>query len=191
MAEARLAVPYSVVYPRAMSPSRTLSTRWVIPHVVAAAALYLIDALYLGQGALAGLLTAIMVVTGLIHVVRGLFGDRARVTRGAVLIGLYAAMMLLVVLTIRASNREARVRADRVIAALQGYREARGTYPEHLAELVPEFLPAVPRAKDTFAFGEFTYTWHEDSGGFLMYTDIPPFGRPYYDLRSGTWKYMD
>ena len=174
-----------------MEPTRTPSARWVIAHVVVAAALYRIDTFYLAQGFLAGLTTAIMVVVGLVHVVRGLLGDRARLVRGAVLIGLYAAMMFLVVRTNRASNLEARTRADRVIAALHGYREARGTYPTHLTELVPEFLPAVPRAKDIAMSGEFTYVWSEDKGGFLMYVELPPFGRPYYDLRSETWRYMD
>ena len=174
-----------------MEPTRTLSARWVIAHLVAAAALYRIDTFYLAQGVLAGLTTAIVVGVGLVHVVHGVFGDRARLVRGAILIGLYTAMMFLVVQTNRASNLEARTRADRVVAALHGYRDARGTYPSRLAELVPEFLPAVPRAKDIAMSGEFMYVWSEDKGGFLMYTELPPFGRRYYDLRSETWSYMD
>ncbi len=93
-------------------------------------------------------------------------------------------MMFLVVQTNRAANLEARSRADRVITALHGYREAHGTYPSRLAELVPEFLPAVPRAKDIAMNGEFMYVWSEREGGFLMYVAMPPFGRPFYDLQK-------
>ncbi len=66
-----------------MALTRTLRPWWVIAHVVVAAALYRIDTFYLGQGVLAGLTTAIMVGVGLVHVVHGVFGDRARLVRGA------------------------------------------------------------------------------------------------------------
>jgi energy-converting hydrogenase Eha subunit A len=174
-----------------MPATTTLTARWVLTHVVVAAALYRVDTYYLAQGFVSGLVTTIMVALGLVSIGRGLFGDRARLARGAVLVGLYSAMMFLVVWTLHASNHEARTRATRVIAALHGYREARGAYPEHLADLVPAFLPSVPRAKDISTFGDFSYVWSEKDGGFLMYTEIPPFGRPYYDLRNEVWKYMD
>ena len=56
---------------------------------------------------------------------------------------------------IHVDNDIARDRADRLVAALRAYRDARGVYPSALGDLVPELLPVVPPAKHTLLNREF------------------------------------
>jgi hypothetical protein len=59
---------------------------------------------------------------------------------------------------------EARDRiAPSVIAALDRYRTQRGTYPLELSELVPDYLPELPRPR---------VGWHRDPGEDFTYTDL-------------------
>jgi hypothetical protein len=62
--------------------------------------------------------------------------------------------------------------------------------PDRLEQLVPEFLPAVPRAKYTFAWGEFTYSTSAKDHT-LMYVVIPPFGRLFYHFEEARWTQLD
>jgi len=154
--------------------------------------LYGVEAFLLAQGVFAGLAAFVMVVLGIIHVIRGLLADRWRVRYGSSMIAIYAVMMASVVLTIRANNRLAQRRAEGIVTALKLYRSKTGDYPVRLTALVPEYLPAVPLAKYTLLFNEFTY--HHDPAqrqGFLMYAVIPPFGRRTYSLDTDTWGYLD
>ena len=161
-------------------------------HVALAVGLLFIDGFALAQGALAGIVTVIMVLLGMVHLVIGLFGDRARVRTGAAMIAIYGLMMASVVATINANNQLASRRAGEIVVALNAYRSTTGDYPARLADLVPAYLPAVPRAKYTLMFDEFTY--HHDpgkEGGFLMYAVLPPFGRRTYSLDRSTWGSLD
>jgi hypothetical protein len=56
---------------------------------------------------------------------------------------------------------------------------------------VPEFLPAVPRAKYTLAYGEFTYWASSEKDHTLMYVALPPFGRRLYHFEQGVWTQLD
>lgn len=166
--------------------------RSLLVHAVAAALLYGIDAFVFSQGALAGIVTLVMVVLGAIHIARGLVGDRWRVRFGISMIAIYAVMMASVVATISANNRLASRRAEEVVAALKLYRSKTGDYPVHLTELVPEYLPEVPRAKYTLMFDELSYHYEPASHhGFLLYTVTPPFGRRTYNLDTDAWGHLD
>lgn len=78
-----------------------------------------------------------------------------------------------------------------VIAACQAYQVKHGILPATLQQLVPEFLPAVPRAKYTLAYGEFTYSASSANDHTLMYVALPPFGRRFYHFEQGIWTTLD
>ena len=60
-----------------------------------------------------------------------------------------------------------RIDQARIAIALERFRIARSAFPESLAELVPDFVPALPL--DTYTRRPFIYRRNE-SGGFFMYS---------------------
>ncbi|MEO5727553.1 MAG: hypothetical protein ABI134_17905 [Byssovorax sp.] len=173
-------------------PSPGAASRSLIVHGCVAAFLYGVDAFLFSQGAIAGIVTIAMVLLGIVRLVRGVVADRRYIRSGFTIIAIYSMMMAAVVVTIRANNRMARERADEIVVALKRYRSATGDFPVRLEELVPEYMPTVPRAKYTLLFNKFHY--HCDPmkhQGSLMYVDVPPFGRPTYRLDTDTWGYLD
>ena len=76
--------------------------------------------------------------------------------------------------------------------ACLAYRSKYHHYPQKLDELVPEFLPSVPRAKFGI-FGQFLYAPPQTEHGepMLMYAEIPPFGRTFYHMESRDWGHLD
>lgn len=78
-----------------------------------------------------------------------------------------------------------------MIEACQAYQTRHGKLPDHLEELVPEFLPTVPRAKYTLQWEEFTYSKSSNTAHTLMYVALPPFGRQLYHFEQGTWSQLD
>jgi hypothetical protein len=63
-------------------------------------------------------------------------------------------------------------------------------YPQHLEELVPEFLPSVPVAK--YTLGGFFHYYRPTSGEPMLYYEaLPPFGRRFYHMETGGWGYLD
>ena len=95
-------------------------------------------------------------------------------------------------MTISWNNRLARARAETIVSALTLYKAQHGDYPTKLSALVPEQLPAVPRAKYTLLFSDFSYFYDPiEHRGFLLYTPLPPFGRPTFSLERQSWGYLD
>ena len=92
----------------------------------------------------------------------------------------------------RAGSERARKNADVLIAACRAFQAKHGRFPTTLEELVPDFLPALPRAKyDGPHFG-FTYEPNADSTRHVLgWTEVVPFGRPYYVLEEDRWGYLD
>lgn len=80
--------------------------------------------------------------------------------------------------------------AATVIAACEQYRATRGTYPRSLDELVPQYLPSIPRSKYCLAFGDFDYF---DFGGhpMLVWCIVPPFGHRTYNFDDHRSNYID
>ena len=56
--------------------------------------------------------------------------------------------------------------SEPVIAALEKYRADNGSYPEKLAELVPDYLPAVPTKTDEL---DFSYLKNGESYSFSFH----------------------
>jgi hypothetical protein len=89
-----------------------------------------------------------------------------------------------------AQLRIAEANAPRIIAACEEFHAANGRFPKTLDELVPRYMPSVPRAKHCLALGEFVY-WYSDGKPMLMWYAIPPFGRNIYFFENGRWRYID
>lgn len=87
-------------------------------------------------------------------------------------------------------RRIAHAGAERIIRACEEFRAANGSYPAKLEDLVPAYLRSVPRAKYCLVQGEFSY-WNFDDDSILVWCDVPPYGRPIYSFKKGTWGYLD
>jgi len=101
--------------------------------------------------------------------------------------------MLVIVVTVTwivANNALAARRADALVAALHRYEARHQRLPDSLQALVPEFIPAVPRAKYTLMFGDFLY-YASERQHVLMWVMIPPFGRQLYDFERRRWRTLD
>ncbi len=94
--------------------------------------------------------------------------------------------------------------AAHVIQACERYREATGSYPKRLDELVPRYLNKVPRAKYCLLYGEFWYwgprvfadrtadqTENQTPRAILTWYELPPYGRRIYAFETGKWGYID
>ena len=104
--------------------------------------------------------------------------------------GLYMVAALLA-LGVKVLNTSlAHERADSIIAAVEQYKTKKGAYPERLNQLVPEFLPAIPRAKIVISDFGFIYTASADRHD-LMYVGMPPFGRRVYGFERREWSSLD
>jgi hypothetical protein len=154
--------------------------------------IYVLDALVLGQGCLALLVTLAMLLVALLHMGRGILGDWSRLRFGVSMALVYVVMFVSTYDTVQANNMLAQERADAIVAALGQYKEHHGVYPKQLGDLVPDYMDTVPSAKRTLLFNHFLYYYDRDKkDGFLMYAKVPPFGRPTYVLKTETWMYLD
>ena len=80
--------------------------------------------------------------------------------------------------------------APRIIAACEQFHSANGRYPKTLNELVPQYLPSIPRAKYCLMLGEFMY-WNFDEEPMLVWYVVPPYGRKTYTFNDQRWGYLD
>lgn len=112
---------------------------------------------------------------------------RLRFTKGLVVFGIGMATAWLFSI----DAQQARERAKDVIAALDRYKAAHGAFPQRLEELVPTYLPEVPRARLLPAASRFYYGRMPDGGATLMYVVLPPFGRSVYDFDTRKWHELD
>jgi len=104
--------------------------------------------------------------------------------------GIYGLMALAIFSTIYANNKIAKHRANNLINVIEHYHQSTGQYPQTLNELVPAYLPKVPRAKFTLVFGDFYYHNYKGDAS-LMYIALTPLGRPRYDFSSKAWGNID
>lgn len=83
----------------------------------------------------------------------------------------------------------AEANAPRIIAACEGFQAANGRFPKSLDELVPQYLPSVPRAKYCWAYGEFDYSNYEQP--ILVWYIVPPYARRIYDFEAPEWRFIE
>ncbi|QSQ13815.1 hypothetical protein [Myxococcus landrumensis] len=90
----------------------------------------------------------------------------------------------------RAGSERAQRGAESLIAACRAFQARHGRFPEVLTELVPDFLPKLPRAK--YDGPEFGFTYDSSHGRHVLgWTELIPFGRPFYVLEEDRWGYLD
>ena len=158
---------------------------------VALGLLFLFDLGFSGQGLFSLLVAAIglpiLMLGGTWSLIRGLKPlARSRAARAA----LYLLLAAATIGALRFHAHTAQVNTERVIAACRAYERANGKLPDRLAELVPAFLPAVPRAKYVLMFGEFDYFSSPESHT-LQYVALAPFGRRRYHFVQDRWSVLD
>ncbi|MFZ5897523.1 MAG: hypothetical protein ACOY0T_41120 [Myxococcota bacterium] len=155
-------------------------------HLVAIGALFSLDVFALGIGVCTLLVAYVMLVVGVIKLVRGCFGDRKLIRHGALIVALHATIVALTNATVSWQQRMADERAAAIVLALKSYKAQHAACPSTLGALVPEYLPEIPRAKYTLAFGDFEYR-HERHSGQLSYTRLPPFSRATFYCDTESW----
>jgi hypothetical protein len=165
--------------------------RALLGTIVFAACVYVFDALVVGQGVIGVVVFSIALVAGGIKtLIAAHRKDQAQVRLRAARIGVYFVMALAIFATIYINNRIAAHRAEAVIAACRRYQAKYHLLPGQLRELVPEFLPNVPKAKYTLDFGDFVYSSTQESHR-LSYTVFPPFLRTSYSFEANRWTTRD
>lgn len=114
-------------------------------------------------------------------------------TRRVVGLGVGGAMTLFVVLwPNRKGSERAKENAGRIIAACRAFEAKHGRLPETLEQLVPDFLPSLPPAK--FDGPHFGFQYDVSAEGqrhVLGWTEVIPFGRPFYVFEEDRWGYLD
>ena len=160
--------------------------------ILIAATLFFLDALLFNQGIIAILTLITIVLLRLPMMTVALYKKDAILLKNrAARTGIYAAMAAMVLGLNFLNNRHAKNQAEIIITACQQYENKHQKFPDKLEDLVPDFVTKVPRAKYIFGpFGKFNY-WIYDNKHWVQYTYLPPFGRFYYILEEGGWKYMD
>lgn len=155
---------------------------------VLAALLVVVDALWLNQG----LISLLLAVGLLLIALPRAFLPKVRPVRRQRLrnLAIYLCAVVLVWALNIANNRFAHRRAEELIAAVKAYRMSNQRYPKSLQELVPAHIERIPPAKYTLAFNDFRYLPSPDDPR-LMYTSLPPFGRPVYSFARSEWLYLD
>jgi hypothetical protein len=161
---------------------------------VALTLIFLADVGFAGQG-----LFSLLVATVGVGVLT--FGAVWAAVRGAVPRGwvrsramratMYLCLGIMTFAVMRIHTATAENHAAQVIEACRAYQARHGRLPDHLQELVPDFLPAVPAAKYTLSYGEFTYLTSGHQSHTLMYVTLPPFGRRLYHFEEARWSQLD
>jgi hypothetical protein len=146
-----------------------------------------------GQGfaslLVAGVGAALLTLGALWAAMRGGAGPVARTRASRAVLYLLFGAATVAATQFHASTAESHAR--RVIEACRAFEARYGILPDRLEALVPEFLPAVPRARNTVLWGEFTYSVSEQSSHALTYVAHPPFGRRLYRFEEARWSSLD
>lgn len=158
-----------------------------------AAGLYFLDAIWLGAGGVAFLMLIGVVIFFIPAALlawyrKNLLVRNLRAARGL----LWVLTALASLATINIDLGHAREKGDLIVAALKAYHAKTGQYPEQLQQLVPEYLPAIPKARFALVMNDFRYMVSRDKvNHMLVYVAMPPFGFHYYNLEKGEWAVKD
>ncbi len=157
--------------------------------------LFLADLGFAGQGLFSLLVACVgvglLTLGALWAIARGREGTGPLVRSRFIRAGMYLLLGIATVATMQFHLATARNHAAQVIDACRAYQARHGMLPDRLEQLVPEFLPAVPRAKYTLQWGAFTYGASGTASHTLMYVALPPFGRQVYHFEEARWSQRD
>ena len=78
---------------------------------------------------------------------------------------------------------------ERIVRACESFYSDHGRYPKTLNELVPRYLPSIPRA----GAGDFYYYNSQDSGGLapILWWNQFVFEHKIYSFESKEWLHLD
>jgi len=149
------------------------------------------DTFYFNQGIISLLTGLVMVIVFVILTTVAFFrGNKELLIYRLVTIVIYIVMVFAVIMSIRFMNDMALKRAEKLIEACNNYRVKYERFPDKLEDLVPEFIPYVPKAKPVFVQPQFNYISEKDNH-VIWYVAYPPFYRVFYNLEGGRWSYLD
>lgn len=157
--------------------------------IIIASAIFVLDAYLFNQGVIAMVFLLLVTPTTLIRALIAWKNTALRKKRIAAA-GVYFIMAVMVLAYIQVNNWRASRKADLLIAACEQYRAVHIIYPEKLADLVPDFIQKIPKAKYAHATGQFHYVSRKDSH-LLWYVSFPPFGKRIYRFETKKWGFLD
>ncbi len=174
---------------------KLLHWRWkyLLPAILFAAAFYTVDAWVWFLPILSVLVLLLSLPCFLIAAIVCLFrGRRASAFKVMASIGVLFLGIVAVGITNHIRNNLTESRAVRLGEACIAYHAKYHRYPEHLEDMVPEFVSSVPSARIGFlGKDDFYYAPHETYEPFLYYECLPPFGHCYYYVESRCWRFLD
>jgi hypothetical protein len=142
------------------------------------------DAFVLGQGFFAAFISFIV---GCVYLLTAR-GERMR--RRLALAGIWAGVGAIAIVAHVVDIRGARGRAEIVVKACRAYELRHGRLPNELDELVPGFLPSIPRGRRLGIMGKLSYhNWKNQHN--LMYVVFPPFARRTFTFEENRWNSLD
>ena len=161
--------------------------------ILLAGALFVFDALVLNQGFVALLVILLVFFVLLPRALWGLRTSRALYLERLTKAGIYLLACVAVFAANVLQNRMADRRAIEIGKACLAYHAKYNHHPQRLNELVPEFLPSVPAAKYTLGAGNNFFYFSSLNGRepMLFYEALPPFGRRFYHMETGSWGFLD
>jgi predicted PurR-regulated permease PerM len=80
--------------------------------------------------------------------------------------------------------------ADKIIHSIEKYKADKGEYPAELGNLVPEYMPKIPVCAYRMLSNKYRYSYTETSH-YLMWAQLPPYGRRLYHFDTKEWTYID
>jgi hypothetical protein len=157
----------------------------LVTTIVVAVAILGIDAIWLGLGVLSLLVVGVAIIWGAVALVVFRKDRKLRLftlKRTAILLLTGLAGTIFMSLQMDIGNG----RAEAIVAAVNQYHAKNGKYPDQLKELVPAFLPSVPRARISWVASEFAYRAIDESH-VLSYLQMPPNVVRSYTFETQTW----
>jgi hypothetical protein len=80
--------------------------------------------------------------------------------------------------------------AEKIIHSVEKYKAEKGDYPTQLGDLVSEYMPKIPVCAYRMLSNQYRYAYTETSH-YLMYANLPPYGRRLYHFQNKQWTYID
>jgi len=98
--------------------------------------------------------------------------------------------LILVLANYAVQYRIGAANVQEIITACEEFHAANSAFPKSLHELVPMYIPFVPRARYSIYYNEFTYQYMEGHPLLVWYV-APPYGRNVYTFEEHKWQYID
>ena len=157
----------------------------LLPVLFFAGLLFVMDALIVNVVFFSLLVGIPLVVVGLPLLLLKRDGRR----QGLGIIGIFAGVLVMVVVMVKVNAYVAPLHADRLIVAIESYRAATGVYPKELDDLVPKFIDHVPRAQYTLG-GRFWYSGGGTAEPPKLWYNPHQMDHRIYRFETKDWGYL-